>query len=119
MLSSATTARRGGSRSWPRTTLTLQGPLAKEPALLRLAMLRGDLETLEQLLAVNPKSTSSTSTIRLRASTGWRTVDDRGGVEAEAPRALDVGGYVEPFAMRALGKVRTARRSDATVAGDS
>ncbi|HYN49607.1 MAG TPA: hypothetical protein VES62_01675, partial [Thermoleophilaceae bacterium] len=36
-------------------------------------------------------------------------VRDRPGVEAEASRALDVGGYVEPFALRALGAVREER----------
>jgi class 3 adenylate cyclase len=86
--------------------LTLQGPLAKEPALLRLAMLRGDLETLEQLLAVNPEIDFFDVDYPAARLDGLAAVDDRGGVEAEAPRALDVGGYVEPFAMRALGKVR-------------
>jgi class 3 adenylate cyclase len=86
--------------------LTLQGPLAKEPALLRLAMLRGDLETLEQLLAVNPEIDFWDVDYPAARLDGLAAVDDRRCVEAEAPRALDVGGYVEPFAMRALGKVR-------------
>jgi hypothetical protein len=86
--------------------LTQHGPLAKEPALLRLAMLRGDLETLEQLLAVNPEIDFWDVDYPAARLDGLAAVDDRRGVEAEAPRALDVGGYVEPFAMRALGKVR-------------
>jgi class 3 adenylate cyclase len=86
--------------------LTLQGPLAKEPALLRLAMLRGDLETLEQLLAVNPEIDFFDVDYPAARLDGLAAVADRRSVEAEAPRALDVGGYVEPFAMRALGKVR-------------
>ena len=35
-------------------SLTVQEPLAKEPALLRLALLRGELEAVERLLAANP-----------------------------------------------------------------
>jgi class 3 adenylate cyclase len=90
-------------------SLTLQGPLAKEPALLRLAMLRGDLETLEELLALNPEIDFFDVDYPAARLDGLAAVDDRRGVEAEAPRALDVGGYVEPFAMRALGKVRRDR----------
>ena len=86
--------------------LTQHGPLAKEPALLRLAMLRGDLETLEELLAVNPELDFWDVDYPAARLDGLAALDDRRGVEAEAPRVLDVGGYVEPFAMRALGKVR-------------
>jgi class 3 adenylate cyclase len=89
--------------------LTVQGPLAKEPALLRLAMHRGDLETLEQLLAVNPEIDFFDVDYPAARLDGLAAVDDRRGVEVEAPRALDVGGYVEPFALRALGKVRQDR----------
>jgi hypothetical protein len=87
-------------------SLTVQGPLAKEPALLRLAMLRGDLETLEELLSVNPDIDFFDVDYPAARLDGLAAVGDRRGVEAEAPRALDVGGYVEPFAMRALGAVR-------------
>jgi class 3 adenylate cyclase/tetratricopeptide (TPR) repeat protein len=87
-------------------SLTVQGPLAKEPALVRLAMLRGDLETLERLLGENPEIDFWDVDYPAARLDGLAALGDRVGVEAEAPRALDVGGYVEPFAMRALGTVR-------------
>jgi class 3 adenylate cyclase len=87
-------------------SLTLQGPLAKEPALLRLAMLRGDLEALERLLAESPEIDFWDVDYPAARLDGLAALGNREGVEAHAPRALDVGGYMEPFAMRALGKVR-------------
>jgi hypothetical protein len=90
-------------------SLTVQGPLGKEPSLLRLALLRGDLEAVERLLAQNPSIDFwdvDYPAARLDALAALR---DRRGVEADASRALDLGGYVEPFALRALGLVRQDR----------
>ena len=87
-------------------SLTLQGPLAKEPALLRIAMHRGDLDAVERLLAANPEIDFWDVDFPAARLDALAVVRDRRGVEAEAPRALDLGGYVEPFAMRALGIVR-------------
>jgi DNA-binding SARP family transcriptional activator/tetratricopeptide (TPR) repeat protein len=90
-------------------SLTVHGPLAKEPALLRLALLRGDLEVVERLLAVNPTIDFFDVDYPAARLDALAAVCDRPGVEAEAARALDVGGYVEPFALRALGAVREER----------
>jgi hypothetical protein len=87
-------------------SMTLQGPLAKEPALLRLAMLRGDLETVERLLSENPAIDFFDVDYPAARLDALAAIGDRPGVEAEAPRALELGGYVEPFAMRALAAVR-------------
>jgi tetratricopeptide (TPR) repeat protein len=89
--------------------MTLQGPLAKEPSLLRLAMLRGELETVERILAENPQVDFFDVDYPAARLDALAAVGDRRGVEAEAPRALEVGGYVEPFALRALGVVRGER----------
>jgi class 3 adenylate cyclase len=87
-------------------SLTVQGPLSKEPALLRLALLRGDLETAERILAENPDVDFFDVDYPAARLDALAAVGDRPAVEAEAPRALDLGGYVEPFALRALGSVR-------------
>jgi class 3 adenylate cyclase len=90
-------------------SLTVQGPLGKEPALLRLLLLRGDFESAQRILAEDPEIDFfdvDYPAVRLDA---LAAIGDREGVEAEAPRALELGGYVEPFAMRALGRVRHER----------
>ena len=87
-------------------SLTVQGPLAKEPALLRLALLRGDLETAERILVENPTIDFFDVDYPAARLDALAAVGDRSGVETEAARALDLGGYVEPFAMRALGTLR-------------
>jgi class 3 adenylate cyclase len=89
--------------------LAVGGPLAKEPALLRLALLRGDLEAAERLLAANPEIDFYDVDYPAARLDALAAVGDRRGVEAEAARALEVGGYVEPFALRALGVVREER----------
>ena len=90
-------------------SLTVQGPLAKEPALLRLALLRGDLEAVERLLAANPTIDFFDIDYPAARLDALAAVGDRRRVEDEASRALDLGGYVEPFALRALGAVREER----------
>jgi DNA-binding SARP family transcriptional activator len=86
--------------------VSVGGPPAREPALLRLALARGDLAEVERLLAADPGPSIwdvDYGAARLDALT---TLDHRDAVEAEAAAALALGGYVEPFALRALGAVR-------------
>jgi class 3 adenylate cyclase/tetratricopeptide (TPR) repeat protein len=87
-------------------SLSMHGPLAKEPALLRLALLRGDLEEVERLLGVNPDIDFVDVDYPAARLDALAALGHRPGVEAAARRALEIGGYVEPFAMRALGTVR-------------
>jgi hypothetical protein len=90
-------------------SLTVQGPLAKEPAMLRLALLRGDLEAVERLLAASPTIDFFDIDYPAAQLDALAALGDRRRVEDEASRALDLGGYVEPFALRALGAVRQER----------
>jgi hypothetical protein len=82
------------------------GPIAREPALLRLALLREDLATAERLLDADPGAGLWDVDYRAARLDGLVRLGKRNGVEAEAPAALRLGGYVEPFALRALGLVR-------------
>ena len=86
----------------------VSGPASREPAMLRLALLRGDLESVEQLLAAPgaAKYDVSYPATRLDALVA---VGDREGVERDAPPVLAVGGYAAPFALRALAAVRGDR----------
>jgi serine/threonine protein kinase len=90
-------------------SLTVQGPLSKEPALLRLTLLRGDFESAQRILAEDPEIDFFDVDYPAARFDALAAVGDRERVEAEAPRALEVGGYVEPFAMRALGRIRDER----------
>src|SRR5439155_20904210 len=90
--------------------LVLSGPR------LRLALLKDDLDTLERLI-------SSLSNVLGRKHSYWFTLaadtarldalvrlGDRTAVEAQAVPLLDLKHtYVEPFALRALGRVRGDR----------
>ena len=93
-----------------RRTIPAHFSLPQEPALLRLALVRDDLDEARRLLAANPGpyawSDVEYDAARLDA---LAAVGDRGQVEAEAPRLLRAGGYGEPFALRALGHVRDDR----------
>jgi DNA-binding SARP family transcriptional activator len=82
------------------------GPRAREPALLRLALLREDLTSVERLLAANPGAGPWDVDYPAARLDGLATLGDRKRVEREAAAALALGGYVEPFALRALGLVR-------------
>ena len=83
------------------------GAFEKEPALLRLALARGDHATAERLLGEAPEPDPwwdfDAEAARLDA---LAALGDREGVEREAEVALALGGYAEPFALRALGLVR-------------
>jgi hypothetical protein len=83
------------------------GAFEKEPALLRLALARGDLATAERLLGEAPDADPwwdfDTPAARLDA---LAALGDRARVEREAEVALALGGYAVPFALRALGLVR-------------
>jgi hypothetical protein len=89
--------------------LIVGGPLTREPSLLRLAMLRGDRGATEAILAADPGPDVWDVDYRAARLDALALLGDRTGVEAEAERALELGGYVEPFALRALGVVRARR----------
>jgi class 3 adenylate cyclase len=78
-----------------------------EPPRLRLAMLRGNLDRVGELLDVPPSHTLSfglaSRTVRLDALAALR---DRDRVEREASDLLRPGTILEPFALRALAAVR-------------
>jgi hypothetical protein len=89
--------------------LVVGGPAAREPALLRLALLRDDRDAIERLLDEDPGPSlwdADYRTARLDALVALR---DRERIEREAPALVTLGGYVEPFALRALGFARDER----------
>ena len=87
--------------------------LALEGPRVRLALVRGDLDTVQRLVGeddlvalVAKRRTGyhlGRLSIRLDALAALR---DGARVEKEAPRHLQQGTYLEPFALRALGIVR-------------
>jgi DNA-binding SARP family transcriptional activator len=82
-------------------------PEAHEPSFIRLALLRGDLEAVEELLNLAPPEGSvfdvDTPAARLDALVA---LGAREQVESEALGWVDVSSYTQPFALRALGVVR-------------
>jgi DNA-binding SARP family transcriptional activator len=86
--------------------LTIGGPLGREPALLRLAMVRSDRTAIEELLEADAGPDFWDVGYRATRLDALALVGDVARVEAEAEEAIAVGGYVEPFALRALGVVR-------------
>jgi hypothetical protein len=88
---------------------SMGGPFEKEPALLRLALLRGDLDRAESLLAADPVHDFHDIDYPAARLDAFVALRNRDGAEAEAPRALSLGGYTEPFALRALGVLREER----------
>jgi class 3 adenylate cyclase/tetratricopeptide (TPR) repeat protein len=99
-------------------TVEVSGPAAREPALLRLALLRRDLSTVERLLAENPGPTGWDVDYAAARLDALVALGDREGVEREAKPVLELGGYGKPFALRALAVVRGdhALREQAAVA---
>jgi class 3 adenylate cyclase len=89
--------------------LLVGGPLGREPALLRLALLRGDLDTAERRLLQVPIPDEAwpwdvdAPGARLDALIALGAYEQ---AEEEAERFLDTEGYATPFALRTLGIVR-------------
>ncbi len=86
--------------------LVVGGPLAREPALLRLAMVREDRAAIEALLEADAGPDFWDVGYRAARLDALVLIGDAARVEAEAEEAMAVGGYLEPFALRALGVVR-------------
>jgi hypothetical protein len=83
--------------------------LALEGPLLRLALARGDLEEVARLVAQPaPPRVSNLMNLAAEATRldGLAELGERTGVEADAVGLLGSGSYLEPFAARALGRVR-------------
>jgi class 3 adenylate cyclase len=83
------------------------GPVEREPALLRLALVRDDLAEVERILERVPPSVDpwglDAAAARLDALVA---LGDRARVESEAARYVEAESYTHPFALRALGIVR-------------
>jgi class 3 adenylate cyclase len=90
-----------------RAAAVVAGPPEREPALLRLALLRGDLEEAERILELLPAGGDpwgvEAATARLDALVALR---DSERIEEEAVSLLEEPSYAQPFALRALGLVR-------------
>jgi DNA-binding SARP family transcriptional activator/class 3 adenylate cyclase/tetratricopeptide (TPR) repeat protein len=89
--------------------MSVNGPLSREPALLRLALLRADSEAVERLLAEDPGADFFDVDYEAARLDALASLGERQAVEREAPPVLQRGGYGEPFALRALGMVREDR----------
>ena len=82
------------------------GPREREPALLRLALLRGDLAAAERIIEALPATDPfgvDGPAARLDALTA---LGDRARIESEAALFLRERSYIRPFALRALGRER-------------
>jgi class 3 adenylate cyclase/predicted ATPase len=90
-----------------RERVVVAGPLEREPALLRLALARGDLDEVARILELLPATGDpwglDSGAARLDA---LMRLGDRPGVEKEAAPFLEDTSYTRPFALRALGFVR-------------
>jgi hypothetical protein len=78
---------------------------------LRLALVRGDLEEIERLLILPDAAPGWHRGWFVFANVAARldalaALHDRERIEAEAPTHLRKGTYLEPFALRALGRAR-------------
>jgi class 3 adenylate cyclase len=93
-----------------RGDAVVAGPPEREPALLRLALLRGDLEEAVRILELLPRSVDpwglDADAARLDALVA---LGDRARIEDEAAPFLTEESYTQPFALRALGVVRGQR----------
>jgi len=74
-----------------------------DPPRIRLALARGDLDALPELVEDSPWDAIEPPAALLDALVA---LGERERIEAEAPKWLRPGTYVEPFALRALGLVR-------------
>jgi class 3 adenylate cyclase/tetratricopeptide (TPR) repeat protein len=104
-LGDETEARRLETRG--RAEAVVAGPPEREPALLRLALLRGNLDEAERILGQLPAGGDAwgldAAAARLDA---LATLGERDRVEKEAATFLGEESYTRPFALRALGVVR-------------
>jgi DNA-binding SARP family transcriptional activator/class 3 adenylate cyclase len=113
LMCAAAAAERGDERSargLERHALDLMPegcPVAREPAALRLALAVGDRERVRRHLSENPGADSWDVDYGAARLDALAAIGDAERVEEEAQRALELGGYVEPFALRALGRVRS------------
>jgi class 3 adenylate cyclase len=93
-----------------RAGALVAGPAEREPALLRLALLRGDLAEAERILERLPTEVDpwglDAAAARLDALVA---LGDRARVEAEAAPYLESASYTHPFALRSLGIVQGRR----------
>jgi hypothetical protein len=86
------------------------GPPEREPALLRLALLRGDLAAAERILERVPTGVDPWGVDAAAAGLdALVALGDRARVEAEAAPYLEAESYTHPFAVRALGVVQGRR----------
>ncbi|MDX6676412.1 MAG: hypothetical protein QOE31_464, partial [Solirubrobacteraceae bacterium] len=85
------------------------GPASREPALIRLELLRGDLDAVERLLAEDPGAGKYDVDYRAARLDALAALGDAERVEREAAAVIDIGGYAAPFGLRALGVVRGER----------
>ena len=90
-----------------RAGAVVAGPLEREPALLRLALLRGELDDARRILASLPAAGDAfgldAPAARLDA---LAALGDADRVEEEAAPFAGRPSYVRPFALRALGVTR-------------
>ncbi|HZB86146.1 MAG TPA: hypothetical protein VE289_06250, partial [Gaiellaceae bacterium] len=90
-----------------RTTAVVAGPPEVEPALLRLALLRGDEDEMRRILEAAPAMVGpwgvDGSAARLDALLALGEADR---AQEEAAPFLDEPSYTQPFALRALGRAR-------------
>jgi class 3 adenylate cyclase/tetratricopeptide (TPR) repeat protein len=93
-----------------RAAAVVAGPAEREPAILRLALFRSDLEETERILERLPAGGDpwgfDNAAARLDALVA---LGDRERVELEAAPYLLGESYTRPFALRALGVVRGDR----------
>jgi class 3 adenylate cyclase len=90
-----------------RESAVVFGPAEREPALLRLSLLRGDLGESERILAALPATGDAFGldgpAARLDA---LAALGERNRLETEAAPFLEGRSYTHPFALRALGIAR-------------
>jgi class 3 adenylate cyclase/tetratricopeptide (TPR) repeat protein len=88
-------------------TAVVAGPPEREPALMRLALLRGDLGEAERIFELLPPGGDQFSVDNAAARIdALVALGDRDRVEEEAAPFLGGESYTRPFALRALGIVR-------------
>jgi class 3 adenylate cyclase len=82
------------------------GPPEREPALLRLALLRGDLEAAEEIVEAIPATDPFGVDGPAARLDALAALGDRKRIEEDAALFLGERSYTRPFALRALGRVR-------------